>query len=344
MLMACLCACGGSSDAVPSETDTGGSQDTSVDANAPVDSAPAESGFSTDSSLATDASGAMAAKVYANTDKDLWLMDPASKAVTRIGEFVNADGSAFAETMTDVAVDKNGKLAGCTIAKIYDLELPASGAGPVKATLRVAISGTNRFYALAYAPEGVLASGEELVGGDAAGDLYWIPSSGAPSKLGTFGTVAAGDPGLGAAGNVWQLSGDIAFFVNDGMPIGFATVRPCDKPADTSTCKNGNDVVVEIDVAALGKKTATSNLRKRYVGSKGTGFGRLYGVGAWDDRIYSFQRVTTSSTGATTALLVSVSLADGVGTTVRDFPEIAAAKNGWSGAGVTTSAKVFVPK
>ena len=300
-------------------------------------------GFEPDTVLPSDAMPFGPGKVYANTDKDLWEMDPTTKTVTRIGDFVNADGSAFIETMTDVAVDATGKLAGCTVAKIYDLELPKT-AGPIKVTLRTAISGGNRFYALAYAPKNVLSPGEELIGGDAAGDLYWIPASGAPTKLGGFGTIAAGDAALGAVGSVWQLSGDIAFFFNDGAPIGLATVRPCDKPADTSTCKNGNDVVIEIDVAALSTKSETSNLKKRYLGTAGTGFGRLYGVGAWEDKLFAFQRVTTNAMGGTSALLVSVSLADGKGTIVKDFPEVAAAKNGWSGAGVTTSAKVFIPK
>lgn len=311
-------------------------------ADVPLESGGDSKGFSTDVMLSSDAMPSGTIKVYANTDKDLWEMDPATKTVTRIGDFVNADGTPFIETMTDVAVDATGKLAGCTVAKIYDLELPKAP-GAIRVTLRTAISGGNRFYALAYAPKGVLSSGEELIGGDAAGDLYWIPSSGAPTKIGGFGTIAAADAALGAVGSVWQLSGDIAFFFNDGAPIGLATVRPCDKPADTSTCKNGNDVVIEIDVAALSMKSATSNLKKRYVGASGTGYGRLYGVGAWEDKLFAFQRVSTTATG-TAALLVSVSLADGKGTIVKDFPEVAAARNGWSGAGVTTAAKVFIPK
>jgi hypothetical protein len=194
-------------------------------------------------------------------------------------------------------------------------------------------------YALGVVPAGILGTGEELVAGDAAGDLYWIPDTGAAVKVGGFGSVAAGDPGLGAAGDVWQLSGDIAFFANAGSPIGLATVRPCTTAGDPSTCKNGNDVVIEIDVAALGAKSATSNLKKGFIGKSGTGFGHLYGVAAFDDQLFAFQRFSTS-----TARFLAVSLADGTGTLVKDFPDIAAAKDGWSGAGVTTSAKVFIPK
>jgi len=300
-------------------------------------------GLELDALTPVDATPPTASKVYANTDKDLWQMDPLTKSVTRIGAFVNADGSAFTETMTDVAVNLENKLWGCSIGKVYELSLPPTIPGDVRVTPRVTIPFGTRIYALAIAPKGVLGAGEELVGGDAAGDLHWLPASGSPVKLGGFGTVGAGDPGLGTAGNVWQLSGDIAFFPGDGAPIGLATIRPCDRAGDPTTCKTGNDVLVEIDVAAMSTKSGTANLKKRFIGTAGTGYGRLYGVGAWGDKVYAFQRVTTTTTG-TTALLVEVSLADGRGTTIRDFPDIAAARNGWSGAGVTTGAKVFIPK
>lgn len=337
-----LAGCAASTDQTNLVSDAGvdgsSAADSSVDGSAGDGTA-----FDPDVLPPTDATAATPAKVYANTDKDLYQMDPATKAVTRIGSFVGPAGAAFTDTMTDVAVNADGKLWGCSVGKVFELTLPSSGTGDVVATQKVSIPTGLRFYALAFAPKDVLGPSEELIGGDAAGDIYWIPTTGAPTKIGGFGTVAAGDPGLGSAGNFWQLSGDIAFFLNDGAPIGLATLRPCTTDGDPSTCKNGNDVVVEIDVAALSKKSASSNLKKRFIGSSGTGFGRLYGVGAWGDKVYAFQRVSTSG-GVTTALLVEVSLADGKGTKVLDFPEVATAKNGWSGAGVTTSAKVFIPK
>lgn len=280
-------------------------------------------------------------RVYANTDEDLWRMDPATKAIARIGDFVDASGAKLAEPMTDIAVDKGGNLYGNSVGKIFSLTLPAADTGNVLAKVVVTLPTTApRMYALGFAPAGVLGSGEVLVGGDAAGDLYQIATDGtSPVGVGTFGRVSAGDPGAGAAGDYWQLSGDIAFFEGSAGPIGLATVRPCTKPGDTATCKNGNDVLVEIDVTALAKKSATSNLKKRFIGSAGTGYGRLYGLGAWGGEAFAFQRFSTSGT-TTTALFLSVSLVDGKGTVVKDFPTIAAAKNGWSGAGVTTKAKI----
>jgi len=302
-----------------------------------------DGGFVTDALPDVDATAPGISKVYANTDKTLYEMDPSTKTVTKIGDFANADGTAFAETMVDIAVDASGALFGCSVNKIFTLELPSSGTGAVKATLKTSITSGTRFYALGFAPAGILDVGEALVGGDAAGDLYFIPNTGAPVNVGGFGTVVAGDPAPGVAGDVWQLSGDIAFFANAGAPVGLATIRPCTKVGDPTSCKTTNDVLVEIDMTALAKKSSTSNLKKGLIGKTGTGFGRLYGVGAWGDQVFAFQRVTTSG-GVASALFLSVSLADGKGTLIKDFPDIAAAKNGWSGAGVTTAAKISIPK
>ena len=343
LLASALIACSSAEKEESLAYDTGVGGDTSTGDGASDLGTADGTSFEPDALPPTDAIAPASTKIYANTDKDLYQMDPATKAVTKIGSFVSSAGAALPDTMTDVAVNADGKLWACSVGKVFELALPASGTGDVVATQRVSIPSGLRFYALAFAPKGVLGPNEELIGGDAAGDIYWIPATGAPTKIGGFGTVVAGDPGLGAAGNFWQLSGDIAFFLNDGAPVGLATLRPCTTDGDPNSCKNGNDVVVEIDVAALSKKSATSNLKKRFIGAAGTGFGRLYGVGAWGDKVYAFQRVTTSA-GTSTALLVEVSLADGKGTMVKDFPEVAAAKNGWSGAGVTTSAKVFIPK
>jgi hypothetical protein len=350
LAIACLAltACGSSSDAGSGTPlgDTGGDSSSQPDTGAYRDADEGDTHFVIDSS--TDGGPPAIARVYANTDKDLWRMDPATKNVTIIGPFVGVDGTPLADTMTDVAVNRAGDVWSNSTSKVFSLALPAGdAAGNVVATQKVAITSGTRFYALAFAPIGVLdPSAEVLVAGDAAGDLYLIPTTGAtstPAKIGGFGTVLAGDPGAGAAGDYWQLSGDVAFFDNAGVPIGLATLRPCTKPVDTSTCKNGNDVLVEIDMDALKKKDAASNLKKRFFGTSGTGFGRLYGVGAWGSEVFAFQRVTSTG-GTSSALFLSVSLTDGKGTVLKDFPAIAAAANGWSGAGVTTSAKIDLPR
>jgi hypothetical protein len=100
---------------------------------------------------------------------------------------------------------------------------------------------------------------------------------------------------------------------------------------------SSNDFLAEIDVpamqAAYQSKTPASSLKKQFLGS-GTGYGRLYGVGAWNDSVFAFSR----GSGTTPAELIVVT-GSGAGSVAKTFPQIS---SGWSGAGVTTKATVTV--
>ena len=303
-----------------------------------ADTNPGDGGFNTDAAP-MDAAPEVVAKVYANTDNTLWEMDPLSKTVTKIGQFAGLETD---EDMTDIAVNEAGAIYGVSTVPsaqghVYELTLPLTGSGAVAVVSKRSIPATVKFFALAFAPKGVLGADETLVAGDSNGTLWLVPTGGtAPTKIGDFGTVASGDPGSGSAGNTWQLSGDLVFFSNGGAPVGIATIRACSGP---TTCQPSDDVVVEIDMAQLAKKSPTANVKKRFLGS-GTGYGRLFGVGAWNNDLFAFQRGSST----VKAQLISVSLDTGKATVIRDFPEITSAGNGWSGAGVTTSAKISLPK
>jgi hypothetical protein len=243
--------------------------------------------------------------------------------------------------MTDIAVNEAGDIYGVSTVPsaeghVYQLTLPLTGAGAVTTTVKRNILASVKFFALAFAPKGVLDADEVLVAGDNQGTLWQVPTGGAmPTKIGDFGRVNSGDPGGGNAGDSWQLSGDLVFFSNKGSPIGLATVRAC---SSLTNCVQNNDVVVEIDMTKLALKTATTNVKKRFLGA--TGHARLFGVGAWDNSLFGFQRANST----TKAQLIEVSLDTGKATVLRDFPEVSDAGNGWSGAGVTTAAKISVPK
>lgn len=301
-----------------------------------------DGGFKAEAAPA-DAPPEVVAKVYANTDDTLYQMDPTTKEVVEIGKLTSLDTTKN-EDMTDIAVDADGKVFGVSAfaaggGNVYELSLPSSP-GPVNLTKKRSLPTTARFYALAFAPKGVLDADEALVAGDDAGTLWYVPTDGsAPQKVGDFGTVASGDPGGGTSGQSWQLSGDIAFFSNAGTPVGIATLRPC----TGTSCKADNDVVIEIDVTALAKKDPKANLKKRFIGAA-SGFGRLFGIGAWNDQVFAFQRASTSTTSPNPAALIGISLVTGKGTSIKEFADITTAKNGWSGAGVTTAAKIVLPK
>jgi hypothetical protein len=268
--------------------------------------------------------------IYAHTDTELYSMDPSSHTVTLVGSFAGVGGTTNDTAVTDLAVNANKEIYVNSKTVLYKAALPSGGTGTVQLT-RIAkiatVSSTQFFWALAFAPAGVLGSGETLVGGDDKGDLYAIDPTNGQTKL------------LGGFGGDWELSGDIVFYTQNGTNLGLATIRHCPIPSGSTkpVCDKTNDSLAEIDMAAL---TAAYNgsagaplLAKTY--GNGTTYGELFGVGAWQDKVYAFARVQTGSP----AQLVSID-STGTGVSLQPFANITA---GWSGAGVTTKATITVP-
>jgi hypothetical protein len=265
--------------------------------------------------------------IYAHTDTELYSMDPSTHQLTDIGPF--NDGSGHTPTITDLAVDGNDNVWVNSETAVYSAAVP-SGTGTVQITLHTQLGTSTKFYALGFTPAGMLGTGESLIAGDSAGDLYYIDTSGAsatPQNLGGFGTA----PG----GGTFELSGDVVFYTLGGTPRGLATVRSC-----KSSCSSTDDYLVEVDIAAMQQafqnKAPAASLLKQIVGSTGTGYGRLFGIGAWGNSVYAFSRAATS--GSPPAQLVQVGSA-GTGSVLQTFGNIT---GGWSGAGVTTKASVTV--
>ncbi|HEX7602190.1 MAG TPA: hypothetical protein VF316_11315 [Polyangiaceae bacterium] len=289
-----------------------------------------DSGFAQSDAVAAfpDGGGSGPARptiIYAHSDGELFSMDPATQTITDIGPFDAGNGSS--PIITDLAVNLAGDIWVNSEVAIYKAKLP-SGTGPVQLTkvTNIAAKTGQRFYALAFTPAGVLGPDEKLVAGDNAGELYAIESNGATTDLGAFGTDANGKN--------YELSGDLTFYMQNGKARGLGTVRLCDPNVPCGSTYN--DMLVEVDVAAMSAAFASKtpgNLRKQFVGS-GSGYGRLYGIGAWNDSVYAFERMGTTMP----AQLVIIG-SDGKGTPIKTFPSLTA---GWSGAGVTTGATVTI--
>jgi hypothetical protein len=292
----------------------------------------------------TGGNAGSAATVYAHTDKTLFSIDPTSAApdLKQLGNFDCVGGSGQDPAMTDVAVDKNGKLWGISHTQVHELEVVnkvvhCAKSIPLNAGTEV------KFYALTFAPVGVISATEEvLVAGNTAGELWAIDSSGNLSQRGVFGDVPISD-GNGHVyasehqGKAWELSGDIVFVENDGNPIGFATVRDCPNPPATSSC-NGTDTLIEIDVPKLAKanllpvtKAVRGQIVKRgsCADAANTAYGSMYGITTWGDRVYGFSR---------TGNLVEIDTNDGSACLLAAFPGA-----DFGGAGVTTKAVVTPP-
>ena len=289
--------------------------------------------------------GAVESAVYADTDTDLYKLDPYTFQLTTLGAFdCIGSGPGQSSSMTDIAVNAQGELWAVSAASIYRIEVQTPVAHCAQEIPLQNPSGV-RFYALTFAPVGVLDPAKEmLVAGNSAGELWSIDDGGNLALHGNFGNVPA-DDGNGNSynaqnvGKPWELSGDIVFLANGDSPIGFATVRDCPNPPSTSGCSS-TDTLIQIDMAALQNATNTSvtlAVRGQIVQASGCSnpgagnFGRMYGIAAWNDKIYGFSHAGMGTIG-------EISNADGTACLVQNY-----ADNLWAGAAVTTLAPVIPP-
>jgi hypothetical protein len=282
--------------------------------------------------------------VYAHTDDTLYSVNPMNpSAVTMIGPMVGTSDSSTDSTITDLAVDGNGDVYVNSESVVYKAILPAGGTGTVMLQKVTAITGTSRFYALAFAPAGALdANNETLVGGDSNGSLWSInTSTGTTVNLGNFGV----DPST--SGNTLELSGDIVFYLDaKNTPTGLATIRSC--PTGGSSSKCGADFLAGVNMANLktaymSGTAATTLLGGVYGGSgnslgAGTGYHDVFGLAAWNSTIFGFTRHTSTQANP---MLITIDTTSGAGTMVSGTSF--SFTNGWSGAGVTTKVTITAP-
>jgi hypothetical protein len=312
--------------------DSGGDQSTNNDGS---------TGFG-DSSLDSPTGGDGGVSIiYANTDDTLYTLDPQSNAITLVGKFAGMSGTTNDTNVTDLAVNSSGDVYVNTESVIYKATIPTSPATVNLTKIAgIALKTNQKFYALAFTPANSLATSEILIGGDGFGELYAIDTTNGKTKdLGDFG------PDPSHSGYNFALSGDLVFYMDaKNTPTGLATVRPC--KVGTTTCITTTDYLVAVDMTALANAyntTAGASLKKGIYGGTstndgaGTGYPDLFGLGAWEGSVFAFARKAGTNQ---TALLVTINTTTGAGTVVSSNFSFS---NGWSGAGVTTSATITVP-
>lgn len=339
----CVVACSGKSgSSFDDQSDGGGAQGDGGSSGGPLGDGSSP-GLNTDAGKPAPGDGdvSVATTIYANTDDSLYSMDPKTQAVTLIGKFAGVGGGTNDTNVTDLAVNANGDVYVNTESVVYKAAIPQTP-GPVQLT-KVATISTGvgqKFFALAFAPAGVLGAGEALVGGDGNGEVWSIdPTSGATKDLGSFGK----DPAIPT--KVFALSGDIVFYTDaTNKPTGLATIRAC--ALGGKNCDRTSDFLAGIDMTALSTAftsgtPAASLLAGIYGGSgsnpgPGTSYGDLFGLGAWEGNVYAFERAT----GGKPPALISIDTQKGTGS---PLPGTFNFTNGWSGAGVTTKVTIVVP-
>jgi hypothetical protein len=236
-----------------------------------------------------DAGAAPKTVFYANTDTTLYQLDPDDllKPMVKIGDFDCVGPGAATSVMTDIAVDKSGKVYGVSPSAAWPLEIKN---GIVHCETKWPLAFGTHFNGLTFAPENTVEADEVLVGGNATGQLYRIDKgTGVATQIGTLGTDAK-------TGLAWTVSGDMVFLANGGNPVGFATVRTCSSPPSGCT---STDTLLEIDVKAL--KPGTQSVAKSVRGVVNRGpscsntaspgsFGSMFGIVAYRDKVFGFSR------------------------------------------------------
>lgn len=236
-------------------------------------------------------------RVYAHSGQTLYLMNSLTLATTTVGSMTGLG----TQSLTDIAIDKNDRMLGVTLDKLYEVD-PGTGA----ATLIGDLTGVSNATSLSFVPSDPTDpnSPDILVTVDSFGGVFEInPANGQATEIGNYGIVPAGQV---------RSSGDL--FGVRGVGI-YATVDIGDGQSPTP------DFLARIDPTTW---TATP------IGT-GTGFDKIFGVGYWGGKIYGFVDMGANNGGK----MIEIDINTG------DAIELSQSSVRWFGAGVATDAPLL---
>ena len=239
--------------------------------------------------------------VYAHSGNHLYRIDTRTNASVDIGPITGVG----TQSITDIAVDKDGKMVGITLDKLYSIDVHTGAAVLIK-DLTAAAKSQN-FTSLSYVPVDFNdpQSAEKLVAASTQGAVYEInPTTGDATQLGTYST---GTPTIGSSGDIVAVRGlGILATVN----VGGTLTDP--------------DYLATVDPTTW-KATPLA---------QSTGYDRIFGLAYWKGAVYGF--VDDAAMPSSQGSLISIDPKTGAATKLKDDPI------GWYGAGVTTNAPVIV--
>jgi hypothetical protein len=205
------------------------------------------------------------AYVYAHDAATLYKVDPDTLALSMVGPFAWPNG--VADMMTDIAIDKNGKMVGVSFDKVYSVDKSTAAC--------TYLSSLDRsFNSLSFVAAGQIdSSGNEvLVAAALDGWLYRIdPASGQSTPIGQYGG------GMTSSGDIVSVGG-------------FGTVATVKQPGSQE------DWLVSVD-AATGAATVLGNTQTQ----------DIWGLGFWKNKIFGFTQggvfvLLDAKTGAATVV------------------------------------------
>lgn len=192
---------------------------------------------------------AVEAVVYAHSSDELYRVNPDTLQVTLVGPFQWPSGTS-GEQMTDIAVDKDGKITGISFGAVYSVDPNTAACTFLSYLDRGGLNG------LSWVPVGVIDGTEEvLVGAGLDGEFLRIdPLTGAQTSIGTYGG------GLVSSGDIVSVEG-------------FGTVATV-----KMFSSDNNDYLARVD-PATGQVT-------QLIGQ--TGVNDIWGLGFWKGKVYGF--------------------------------------------------------
>jgi len=223
-----LAACGPS---VQGGDDTGGDDggDDAPDANPSI--GPAEN-----------------AAVFAHSSDELYKVDPETFTVSLVAPFT---WPGFADSMTDIAIDKDGLMIGISYTRVYRIDATTAACTLLSSNLQGMFNG------LSFVPAGQVGFPE--------GPDVLVGSRNTDGKIFSIDPMTGAVTQVGDMGHGYVSSGDIVS-VN-----GFGTVA-------TVGGTTGNDTLVRL---------APVTFDATPIGSD-TGYGDLWGIGFWEGQVFGF--------------------------------------------------------
>jgi hypothetical protein len=217
-------------------------------------------------------------RVFAHSGSKLYRVDTNTLAPIEVGTMAGLG----TQSLTDLAIDKNDKMIGITLDKLYSLN-ETSGAATLVRDLSQSASG---FTSLSFVPSDLNDpnSADILVSANSVGEVFSIDTTtGNATMLGSYGTVPAGRVGS---------SGDLIGVRGVGI---YATVN-------IGTDPTAQDFLARIDPTTW---VATPL-------GIGTGYNDIFGLGFWQGKIYGFV-----STTPTSGKIITIDPNTGAGTEVQ---------------------------
>ncbi|MBE7448654.1 MAG: hypothetical protein HS111_07150 [Kofleriaceae bacterium] len=200
----------------------------------------------------TDGDEVLPSRVYAHSGTMLYRIETSTMAAVPIGAFTNLG----TQTMTDIAVDRNERMVGVTLDRIFEIDV-ATGSS----TFLADFTGSDNLTSLSFVPVNIADPDgpEMLVAATDSGNVLRIDVSGQ-----TATATVIGDYGQHQGMDIIS-SGDIVYVKDFGI---VATVD----------VGNGNDFLATINPATWAASV---------IGT-GTAYDKIFGVAFWAGTIYGF--------------------------------------------------------